>query len=134
MSKSMKSKDSDFQELVREYFSGDRGQKLGLAAFTVWVSLLVHSMPSSGLVSVSHKTMLDWTGITSRSTLRRALHELTDKGYLVRLELEEARNLPRVYRVGAPPKPAMKLPDVVPRHLDIDLIMKDLGLDPKGSS
>jgi len=91
--------DGDRRSAVEEYFHEGSWPRLSPLGFTVWAALWSEAVPLTGLVSASHEKLRRLLGLRSKSTVNRALAELTATGYLARLETRAYRqHYPYMYR------------------------------------
>jgi len=86
-----------WSEQVESYFADPGWPRLSPRALVVWAAFCNYAAPELGVVRASYRGVMKWTGHTSIETVKRAIRELIDKGYLEELDIPVVKA--RLYRL-----------------------------------
>lgn len=85
MPKPLKKQDRQWWLSIKKYFEFPDWPRLSPTAFSVWAFMLARQVEGSGLIDAPYSQVMEWTGIRAKSTVARAVRELSKKKYVYRI-------------------------------------------------
>ena len=80
-----------YYRAVHEYFQREDWPRLSGRGFMVWTALWAKSVPTMGISGASHEVLRKMTKARSKATIKSAVEELVEKGYIARIVTREYR-------------------------------------------